>query len=170
MHPSIQRLVPRLHTDELRQIDTDRIAAGSGALLPIVLRQAHKGIGPGVAVHIRLGDVNAVHLAPLGIALGNGLCIQLLHRCGDGGVFRGDLGGPPLRHLRHRGAADFDGGTARLFQIVFMPHGGKAVERIPPCKRKVADLIFGQAVCRRGCCRPMPTRPRCPPSPLSRAP
>lgn len=27
-----------------------------------------------------------------------------------------------------------------------MPRGGKAVERIPPCKRKVAIPVFGQAV------------------------
>ena len=91
-HKGIQRFVPWLHTDELRQIDTERLAAGGGDRLSIVIRQAHKGIGPGVAVHIRLGDVNAVLIARPGITLGNSLCIQILHGRGDGGTFRGDRG------------------------------------------------------------------------------
>ena len=91
-HKGILRFAAGLDTDKLRQIDTDRIAAGTGDLLPIVIRQAHKGIGPGVTVHIRLGDVNAVLIARPGTTLGNSLCIQILHGRGDGGTFRGDRG------------------------------------------------------------------------------
>ena len=144
-HKGIQRFVPRLHTDELRQIDTERLAAGGGDRLSIVIRQANKGIGPGVAVHIRLGDVNAVHIAPRGIALGNSLCIQILHGQGDGGTFRGDLGGLPLRHLRHRGAAEFDGGAARFLQHGRMSHGGKAIEVIAPSKIKIRGKLLASS-------------------------
>ncbi len=140
-HIEILRFAAGLNTDHLRQIDTDRRSAGGGDILPIVIRQAHKGIGPGVAVHIRLGDVNAVHLAPLGIALGNGRCIQLFHRRGDGGASRGDLGVLPLRH---RGAAYFDGGAARSLQHGPMPHGGKGIEVITPRKNCItlSNLII----------------------------
>ena len=141
-HKGIQRFVPRLDADRLRQIDPEWLAAGGGDRLSIVIRQAHKGIGPGVAVHIRLGDVNAVHIAPRGITLGNSLCIQILHGHGDGGTFRGDLGVLPLRY---RGAAEFDGGAARFLQHGRMSHGGKAIEVIAPSKIKITGKLFASS-------------------------
>ena len=74
LHPGIQRLIARCYADGLRQGDTNRLAADGGDIFFIVIRQPHKGICPRVAVRIDFGDVNTVHIAPLGIPLGNGFC------------------------------------------------------------------------------------------------
>ena len=74
LHPGIQRLIARCYADGLRQGDTNRLAADGGDILFIVIRQPHEGICPRVAVRVDFGGVNTVHIAPLGIPLGNGFC------------------------------------------------------------------------------------------------
>ena len=140
LHPCIQRLIARCYADSLRQGDTNRLAADGGDLFFIVIRQPHKGICPRVAVRVDFGDVNAVLLAPLGIPLGNGFCIQILHGRGECRAFGGDLRVFPLRH---GGTAHFNGRTARLFQCGDMPRGGKAVERIAPFE---IEVVLGHTV------------------------
>ena len=138
LHPGIQRLIARHYADSLRQGDTNRLAADGGDIFFIVIRQPHKGICPRVAVRIDFGDVNAVLIVPHGIPLGNGFCAQILHGRGECRAFGGDLRVLPLRH---GGTAHFNGRTARLFQCGDMSRGGKAVERIPPFKREVTNLL-----------------------------
>ena len=130
LHPGVQRLVARLHADVLRQIDADGVASGAGGddLLRIVVRQAHKGIGPGIAVYIDFGGVNAVNLAPQPVSLGNRRGIQLFHRRGKHDTFGGDLGGLSLFHFRHGGLTHFDGRAARLLQSGDVSRGGKVVD------------------------------------------
>ena len=143
LHPGIQRLIARCYADGLRQGDTNRLAAVGGDILFIVIRQPHKGICPRVAVRVDFGDVNTVHIAPLGIPLGNGFCTQILHRRGEYRVFGGDLRVLPFRH---GGTAHFNSRAARLFQRGGMSRGGKAVERITPLKSEITIPVLGHAV------------------------
>ena len=143
LHPGIQRLIARCYADGLRQGDTNRLAADGGDILFIVIRQPHKGICPRVAVRVDFGDVNTVHIAPLGIPLGNGFCTQILHGRGEYRVFGGDLRVFPLRH---GGTAHFNSRAARLFQRGGMSRGGKAVERITPFEIEVTIPVLGHTV------------------------
>ena len=133
LHTGIYRLITRLYTDRRWKRHTDwLVLAGRGLnLLFIVIRQPCKGICPGICIHIGLRNVNTVYISPLGIPLGNSLCIQIFHRSGEYRVFRSDLQRFPILFLRYCRTAHFNGRTAWLFQDRAMTHAGKTVDRIP---------------------------------------
>ena len=141
------RLITRLYTDKPWKLHTDwLVLAGRGLdLLFIVIRQPCKGICPGICIHIGLRNVDTIYISPLGIPLGNSLCIQIFHRSGKYRSFRSDLQRLSILFLWYCRTAHFNGRTARLFQNRAVTHTGKTVDRIPTGKSKIAIFLW-QAV------------------------
>ena len=118
-HPGVGGAAGRRHADRVRQIYLD----GVGFVVAIVCRQPHKGVGPGVAVRIDLGNVVVAPVAALREAR---ICGHILQLAGDDGAFGGKH---RLFIIIKSGASQLEGGAVRSLG---MPHGGKAAEGIAP--------------------------------------